>query len=462
MNGIINTYKLLQNNKNYKILIDILRLFLKYPKSFIKQINSENYKTFLRAINNENPINILKNIQNLLLNTSKDDFAKTVAKINSFSESLKKLDIKGKHIVLCVSHEASRTGAPLIILKISNYLKTRYIPIQILCKGGEIKKEFTNNSPTYVLQFYHNKYLLNKEMKYLMQKINAVGKIEKSYVNSEGSTKILMHLNKYTNSTIISLIHEMGNYYPKNSWNHISKYSNHIVFPANEVKNLALDNSNFEAEKINIIGQGLLKEELLYLPFDKSRDLIRKELKLGENSFIILACGTPIPRKGIDLFISTSIAVLNSLKQNQKTNVHFVWLGSTNQNEHQVWARRDIKQSNNTTNIHLIGSRSNTIPYFLGSDLFLMTSRGDPYPCVVHEAKAAGLPIIAFSNSGGIPEMLDKYDFLVDYCDVSKMSNTIISILNTQSTDTNKEKIRRKAAVSLSFKKYVNKLDTLT
>ena len=49
----------------------------------------------------------------------------------------------------------------------------------------------------------------------------------------------------------------------------------------------------------------------------------------------------------------------------------------------------------------------NTEEYFKGSDIFLMLSKGDPFPCVVHEAMASNLMILGFKSSGGFVEMID-------------------------------------------------------
>ncbi len=44
--------------------------------------------------------------------------------------------------------------------------------------------------------------------------------------------------------------------------------------------------------------------------------------------------------------------------------------------------------------------------YMVGADVFLMSSRQDPYPCVVQEAMASALPVITFAGSGGTTEMV--------------------------------------------------------
>ena len=79
--------------------------------------------------------------------------------------------------------------------------------------------------------------------------------------------------------------------------------------------------------------------------------------------------------------------------------------------------------------VHLIAETNAPAPYFLAADLFVLTSRQDPFPCVVHEAMAAGVPVIAFKDAGGAPEALaDGAGITVDYRDVDAMAEAILSL----------------------------------
>jgi len=52
------------------------------------------------------------------------------------------------------------------------------------------------------------------------------------------------------------------------------------------------------------------------------------------------------------------------------------------------------------------GQVADVVPALCAANAFALTSREDPYPTVAIEALAAGLPVVAFENSGGIPELL--------------------------------------------------------
>ena len=68
--------------------------------------------------------------------------------------------------------------------------------------------------------------------------------------------------------------------------------------------------------------------------------------------------------------------------------------------------------------VRLVGEIQDVEPYFLGADSFLLTSRVDPFPCVIHEAMAAGLPTLVFDQSGGAVEAVsDGAGLVVKFAD---------------------------------------------
>ena len=55
-----------------------------------------------------------------------------------------------------------------------------------------------------------------------------------------------------------------------------------------------------------------------------------------------------------------------------------------------------------------------------------MSSRVDPFPCVIHEAMAASLPVIAFAGAGGAPEAIaNGAGFVLPYADYGQGAATI-------------------------------------
>ena len=96
--------------------------------------------------------------------------------------------------------------------------------------------------------------------------------------------------------------------------------------------------------------------------------------------------------------------------------------------------------------------------YLSAADVLLLTSREDPYPTVVMEALAAGVPVMAFRECGGFVELLDDRDFghLIPFGDLEVLVATVISVCRQPE---NERAAKRALRISLAkerfaFRKY--------
>jgi len=327
--------------------------------------------------------------------------------------------------IVFVTHDASRTGAPLIILKLAEYFKKNLgvTPLNIIFGGNDLTQEFESLGPTYTLQHYmKDAKMLEIELKALSAAIKGRLPIG-AFVNSAESRLILSYL-KEEEIKVISLVHEMANYYKQEAWKDIAKYSELVVFPSQPVKKQAIKNTKFDDKQLMVLGQGLFKPELLKQNKIECKTKLRQQLKLPKNSFIVLGCGTTNERKGVDIFVATAIDYVQSSLVNN--NVYFVWLGEVIDEFVIKRALKDIKLAQLEERILFPGAVKDTATYFVGSDVFYLTSRADPFPCVIHEAMAAQLPVIGFENTGGFVEAIDKNSgFAVSFKDISSVSKIL-------------------------------------
>ena len=102
-----------------------------------------------------------------------------------------------------------------------------------------------------------------------------------------------------------------------------------------------------------------------------------------------------------------------------------MWLGDGNRrpNSPFSYVAQDVTRLGLEGRVHFVGARIDPEPYFLACDALALTSRLDPFPCIVHEAMACAKPVIAFANAGGAPEALqDGAGFVVPYGDIAQMA----------------------------------------
>jgi hypothetical protein len=200
--------------------------------------------------------------------------------------------------------------------------------------------------------------------------------------------------------------------------------SDRIVFPAEFVRDTADARARLPKGKSVVIPQGLLDPDFADGDPDEAYRAIRKEIGAPKDAFIVLACGTIDLRKGVDLFVGVAQAVL------RQTNdpIHFVWLGA-DVSDLACWIKRDLAVLGLAERVHLVGGREAPAPFFQAADIFVLTSREDPFPCVVHEAMVAGTPVVAFEGAGGAPEALaEGCGITVGYRDVEAMAEAILRL----------------------------------
>lgn len=330
--------------------------------------------------------------------------------------------------ILFVSHEATRTGAPQIIL---NLLKHFRLNCEIECEtilheGGPLLDEFACYSEIHPLD------LPRRRTPELRKRVRSIvdGKRKSlpiaAICNSMESRFIVEQLGQL-GVPVISLVHELPCSYSESDYQIIFEHADKIVFPVKTVRDSTHRRFPIPFGKDLVLPQGLLDPDFgRDLDPIAARQQIREELSLPTDAFVVLGCGSLDLRKGIDHFANTAIAV--SRRDGSETPIHFVWVGDGPRWSHSPWhyVQVDLRQSNCASNVHFIGEREDVAPWFVGSDLFLLSSRVDPFPCVVHEAMASRLPVIAFEGSGGATDALrDGAGFQVQFGDYASAAGLI-------------------------------------
>ena len=124
----------------------------------------------------------------------------------------------------------------------------------------------------------------------------------------------------------------------------------------------------------------------------------------------------------------------------------------------------DLEKSGTSGRVHFIGERADVEPYFVGADSFLMSSRVDPFPCVIHEAMVTGLPVITFANSGGAQEAVaDGAGIVVPYGDYQKTVDVIRMLVDQPEFAVGiRKKSKERVAKRYQFSDYGDKLIDLS
>ncbi len=369
--------------------------------------------------------------------------------------------------LIFVSHDASRTGAPAIILQLLELFSQggAFECFSILDDGGERLSEFQALSHTHVMSRHRYDTTFSEEEATLelaaLFDPNGLFKDNApvcALVNSAESIRIARILAK-TGVPIISLIHEIAAYYPSRIFTEFGNLSEKVVFPSEFVKDAAECFSDIQSDKIHVRGQGLLTDGFGSAERDNCRKLLREELGIEQDAVIVLNVGTMDLRKGGDLFVETAKICLQRLPEGSP--LYFVWYGKSDVNLN--YPHEIVQQYGLEEHIRFMPATPEIEQVFMGGDIFLLTARADPFPCVIHEAMACGLPVVAFRNGGGAPELIgDDCGQVVEMMNLKAMSDAIFIYMNDpEIRRTHARNAIAKIARSWDYRSYQNDLYTL-
>ncbi len=362
--------------------------------------------------------------------------------------------------VLFISHDASRTGAPMVLLHLLQWLKgNSQIQFSVLLKkGGEMEKEFQALAPTYFWEqliqpvdrvvpiVYPQKSSLKRRISSFikgtpnppirkikerpLESFVADSNFDLIYANSVASADIIIALRAMIDIPVICHIHELefaikhacGEFLLKQANTYISKY----IAVAESVKQNLVSNHNLDPAQIELVYEFIPAKSYYNKYKGKPKADLRKALGFSENAFIVCSSGTIDWRKGTDLFVQLARQVIKQSTQ----EIVFIWIGANCPEVELDKIHYDINKLELENQILLIGQKTNATDYLAISDVFALMSREDPFPLVCLESASMGIPIVCFSNSGGMPEFVNNDSgILIPYLDVPAMAQSVISLM---------------------------------
>ncbi len=371
--------------------------------------------------------------------------------------------------LIVVSHELTRTGAPLILLALIREFVGRLGLgcLVITQRGGVLLEAFREWAPVIDLTMVRDPAL--KQEQFLLSCVQAFEGparpravlVNTACVSTVGRTLAEAGL------PVITLVHELAAAFDRTAFETIYQSSSAVIYPASYVLREAHMTYTLPVEKAAVLPQGLLDPAFGGGDRDAARRAVLDMLDAPDDAFIVLGCGTLDLRKGIDLFARAAAASIAAQEADDPAGparpqrkpparpqrkpqgqlpgrlperpperppgrpLYFLWVGGGLTNRHSVFwfVQQDVARAGLTGRIHFAGPHTGTEPFFLASDAFLLTSRMDPFPCVVHEAMACGLPVIAFENAGGAPEALgSEAGIVVPYGDTAAIAASLVRL----------------------------------
>lgn len=229
-------------------------------------------------------------------------------------------------VIVLITHDMSRSGAPLLLLNIARELSEQHHKRIILIStvDGELRLDFECYCHVICLKQNHLNYLdCYEQVEELFYTLFDYS-VNNVLANTIGSCLFVPVLEKYEFDYQI-LIHELPDVIERMNWTELVKsnlpqikngkaiYSSKFVLESHQ--------NNFDLpQKVDVIPQGMF-HNVSYIINNDSQIRLRQRYNLPLDSKIIFNGGRDLPRKGVDLFYQ----IAQKITQNNK-DIYFIYL----------------------------------------------------------------------------------------------------------------------------------------
>ena len=348
--------------------------------------------------------------------------------------------------VLFVSHEASRTGAPILLLRFLRWLRVNTnVDFEVVFRfGGELLGEFASLSPIWHAEPYEGRLARAQRRVARHLGLSSADDVAMRRMVGEISKRSfgLIYSNTLTNGRLVSRLAGLGcqvlTHVHELQWNIrqageenlrlVKSQTARYVACAEAVKSNLVERECIDADRIDVVHGFIEFRNIDAASMTQARDRVRCELGIPKGAYVVGASGSTTWAKSPDLFVQLAHAVH---RKRPGWPVHFVWVGGGRpQDDRLVELRLDAERAGVDHMVHFPGSRANATEYFCAFDLFALVSREDSYPLVCLEAASLAKPILCFDRAGGEAEFVETdCGFVVPYLEVDAMAERTLELL---------------------------------
>lgn len=322
--------------------------------------------------------------------------------------------------VAFVTYEASRTGSPMLLLRLLRWLRAESdVRAEVLCwRGGALVEPLRAVADVRVLAPGDRRTLVETmavgagefglgalgrrlEGLRLRQGLRGRAPADLVYLNGVPGFVALPHL-EVDGRPVLGHVHELefalSRSLPVGQEALLRRPDRYVAVSSAVADNL-VERHGIERDRVKV-HHGFV-DDVRPAPVLRPDDL-RRRLGIPDGVPVVGAVGDLIWRKGPDLFVALAASLDRA---NGGPPPHFVWVGGAPGRG--VWheTAADIAQRGLAGRVHLVGEQDHPRDWYDLFDVFVLTSREDPFPLVALEAAQAGRPVVAF-DQGGAPELL--------------------------------------------------------
>ncbi len=341
--------------------------------------------------------------------------------------------------IVFISHQAGRTGAPIVLLHLLRWLKqhTSFELTIVLGEGGELEGEFRQIAETHVWQLpaphsvWQGRWqrMAGRQAAHERRVLNRLKQVAPGiiYANTIVAAPLGIKLKQQLQCPLVCHVHELGvvinEFIGKDAFTKLSTGIDCFIAVAGAVAANLHQQHQIPLAKISNVYEFVpVLDAQAFLP---ARRRVRQELGIPDNALVVAGAGTIDWRKAPDLFIQ----VAQHVGERQGIPTVFIWPGGNLSSVDGWRVQHDVRHAGVEGRVHFLGAKPNPYDYLSAADVFLLTSREDPYPLVCLEAASLGKPVICFADSGGMPEFVEQdCGFVVPYLRTDLMAAAVLKL----------------------------------
>ncbi len=318
--------------------------------------------------------------------------------------------------ILLVGHDGLVHGAQALLLRLGRALRANHgVDVAfLLLAGGPLEAECRAVAPTVVANG-------PDQLDVLIRSARAAG-CTAAILNTAASAGMAAMLECHQIPSVL-LVHELPRLLREKDL--IGRLrdgmasARTVVFPAELVRDRCLEALGAMAAHAIILPQGIKAKQ----PASGARNAVRAGLHVPPGAVLALGMGYADLRKGFDLFLQVWRAM-----RDRGAPVSFAWAGGIDPATEAHFGA-EIAAAEATGSFRFLGQRDDPADLLAAADVFLLTSREDPLPSVALEAMAVGTPVVAFEDTGGVPDLLVRFEagISVPLGDVAAMARAVVA-----------------------------------
>jgi len=309
--------------------------------------------------------------------------------------------------ILLVSHQATLTGAPRVLADLGRAAAQMGANVVFLfVEGGNELESYSRIGHVYLLSQFNNSF------EYALRSIISNHDPRVAVFNTITTTRYAEIL-KSLDPDIMCLgwIHELPTvinsfFGGRETVINAHTFCDKLAFGSDYVRH------QFAVE------YGLDSDSLYVLPYIWKMPILPTSAKFignqgipaadmveasnDKNTILLLGCGTAEPRKGLDIFIRVAYQVLENCNEEHRSRIKFAWYGCPPYSDNYVdFCKFDAKRLGIDEFIEFKPVSGEFGERLAQATAFLLTSREDPYPLVILDSMANGVPFVCFEDAGG-------------------------------------------------------------